>query len=560
MTSTQELNTLSPNSISKFRKYIALIIIAMGAGTIYIVPYILNTYATQIGIASGISAIQLQTLITIYGVLNVLFYIPGGWIADRFSTRSLFSISLIGTGIASVWYAILFTDVDLINYGSLVIIHLIFSVTTVLTFWSAFVKGIKLLGPAEEQARLYSTCDSMRNVIGVVALFTSTGLLGIVGLGSIGGANIFWVLLFYAIVYVAVGLLSFFFLPKDPIKKIKKKRSDGLFNFKDNVGVVSIVTKDQYKVLSKKRRTIFINENKSQLLDVVKRREIWMIAIVIFFWMNSYNTFVGYTGYFLGSAGVDQSTASYLSIVTNYVTPFFGALLAGWLATKKTKSAAKLLIPLGIIAGIIAIVICAIPVSSTTYIFLFILIAIVMLIIGGARGVFWSTMTEGKINNKIAGMSVGFISIIGFSCDIWMRPFLSLIMDPFLDPTGIYYTPTAFHILFGWGAANLLLAALFSWILFKRIKKINQKEVLVNEFEDQENIDIQELNYEEIRIDEEKKLNHQNFKKTSIVSEEKRKLTYDESNRMNWKIKIFQMNKSLENLYKLKLFKSNYNL
>ncbi|ALA36337.1 hypothetical protein [Mycoplasmoides pneumoniae] len=113
------------------------------------------------------------------------------------------------------------------DYTQLVIIHVLYALSTVLTFWSAFIKSIKLLGPADEQARLYSTSEGSRYLIQVITGYISAGLGAIVLISTpfliykaptaadpknlASSSGIFFALLFYAICYVLAGLLSLFF-------------------------------------------------------------------------------------------------------------------------------------------------------------------------------------------------------------------------------------------------------------------------------------------------------------------------------------------------------------
>ncbi len=83
---------------------------ALGGGTIYLVPYLLYQYMGALNGVNGLTTDQLGSLMTIYGIINIIFYIPGGWVADRFSTKTLFTFSMVATS------ALLF-DIHLLILG-----------------------------------------------------------------------------------------------------------------------------------------------------------------------------------------------------------------------------------------------------------------------------------------------------------------------------------------------------------------------------------------------------------------------------------------------------------
>ncbi len=46
---------------------------------------------------------QFGDLRAMLGVVMMLCYIPGGWLADRFSTRNLITFSLVSTGLSGIY-------------------------------------------------------------------------------------------------------------------------------------------------------------------------------------------------------------------------------------------------------------------------------------------------------------------------------------------------------------------------------------------------------------------------------------------------------------------------
>ncbi len=471
--------------LSPFRKWFGLFLIALGGGTIYLVPYLLNQYMNQLTTTLGVSESDVSLLVTIYGVVSLLFYIPGGWVADRFSTKLLFSFSMVGTGLLSVWYALVGISGSGVDFSQLYIIHALFAVTTVLTFWSAFVKGVNLMGSKKEQAKLYSRCDVMRNIIGCICGFISVGLGGITIASSIfipNGATIFFTIIFYACIYILTGVLCAFLLPGEWIQKSTKRNMDGMFEFtpmgSDHIYVCK--TKEQLKKVKKDSRNHFWKQVGIDLVLSLKNPNMWLISLLIFFTMNCYTAINGFGTTFTSAYGIDSSVGSYLSYLYNYGTPIIGALLFGWIATKRTRNSSKAIIwtNIPLVALIAAMLIIALSVKTVgegndnaqvAGIIGVIILAISMIFIGGSRGIYWSTMTETKIPLSIVGIASGLISIIGFSKDVWAYPAIAAMMDPYKGATT--YSHEAFVWLYVFALINAICALIMSYIIYQKVNK-----------------------------------------------------------------------------------------
>lgn len=72
---------------SKARKYLTIIALGLAGGSIYFIPYVKYVfYDAQIA-AMGINNTQSGLLLTMYTIGNMVLYIPGGYLADKVSTK-----------------------------------------------------------------------------------------------------------------------------------------------------------------------------------------------------------------------------------------------------------------------------------------------------------------------------------------------------------------------------------------------------------------------------------------------------------------------------------------
>ena len=122
--------------MSKRKLFIQLLSLGVCGGSIYIIPYIRYVFYEQQMEIMGVTNAQLGFLSTVYAVTAIILFIPGGIIADRFNAKKLIVLSLLGTTLLTVWYALAPT------YTVAKIVWAGLSVTTAMSFWSAFVKFI----------------------------------------------------------------------------------------------------------------------------------------------------------------------------------------------------------------------------------------------------------------------------------------------------------------------------------------------------------------------------------------------------------------------------------
>jgi hypothetical protein len=86
----------------------------------------------------------------------------------------------------------------------------------------------------------------------------------------------------------------------------------------------------------------------------------------------------------------------------------------------------------------------------------------IVLVIGfltyAVRGIFWSTLQSCDVSNKIKGLAIGIISLLGYSPDIYLPLLEGFLLEQYPGKQG--YT-----IYFGGIAATGLLGAVAAWQL-----------------------------------------------------------------------------------------------
>ena len=82
-----------------------MVILCASGGTIYNVVYVFEIYYIPTQQALELSKSQMGMLMGVFGAVSLLSYGPGGWLADRFSSRKLITIAMVITGGTGFYYA-----------------------------------------------------------------------------------------------------------------------------------------------------------------------------------------------------------------------------------------------------------------------------------------------------------------------------------------------------------------------------------------------------------------------------------------------------------------------
>ena len=120
--------------LSKIRILILIFLSGAGSGAIYAPVYLKNVFYEPLLLGLNISNAQLGLLSGVYGIMATLLYIPCGMIADKLRLRTMAAGGFITTALVTFWYAML------PSYNTLIVIFIVYAVTTILVFWGFHFK------------------------------------------------------------------------------------------------------------------------------------------------------------------------------------------------------------------------------------------------------------------------------------------------------------------------------------------------------------------------------------------------------------------------------------
>ena len=341
---------------SKARKYLTIIALGLAGGSIYFIPYVKYVFYDAQLAAMGINNTQSGLLLTMYTIGNMVLYIPGGYLADKVSTKKALIISLVATSVLTWVYAFS------LNFVVSMIIWLGLSFSTAFVFWSALMKAVRIVGTEEEQGFMYGLYYACNGIAAALTSFISLYAYNTAGedikSGFVRGVNASGVV-------VLIAAICLVFLMKEDAGKVTTESDD------DKISLPMVG-------------------------KVLKSPVVWILSIVIL-------------------VGVSAVNSGIFSIINNYLLLLL-APVGGILADKVFKSTCKWLsvsfVILAVLFGGVLLIPSDIsPMVASIYTLLPGAVTMMM------YGVVFSSVSEAGISRTMTGTVIGISSIIGYIPD-----------------------------------------------------------------------------------------------------------------------------------------------
>lgn len=358
-------------------KILTLILMILSLNTIYQLPYLMYYYYTPLQEAMGLVGRDADygSLLNFYGVANVILYLPGGWIADKFSAKKLMVFSMVGTGLLGLW------ESTFPSYEVLRVIFALYAVTTVLTYWSASIKCINLVADDNEQGGMFGSLEAGRSVCGLlvttlfVTIFTMYAGNNVAAMGTI--------IRTCGIIMIVVGVLLGLLMPTP--------KAEGTTN-------ASLI--DSIKAMG----------------CAFKLPSTYLLAGMIFC-ASMVGAAASYYAPYLEqvcgmSTAITVPFASYRATICGLV----GASAAAILATKWGRSS-KPIILAGIILVTGFVIMVLLPGSAAVMWPVLIIMVLVGLCHSVFRALYYATIDESGTPKNMVGSVIGIASLLGFLPD-----------------------------------------------------------------------------------------------------------------------------------------------
>lgn len=394
---------------TKGPKILTLILMMFSLNTIYVLPYLMYTYYTPLQEAMGLVGKDAAYghLLNIYGIANVILYLPGGWLADKFDAKKMLVFSMVSTGVLGL------LEATWPSYTMLMLIYIGWAFTTVLTYWSASIKCINVISDPDEQGGMFGSLEAGRGIVGLVCTTLFVGIYTAFSANSklaMGG-----VVIACSIIMILVGIALAFMMPKT-----------------SSANTTNATIGGSLKAMGK-----------AFALPITYLLSGMIFAACIAQALNSY-----YAPYLQNILGMD---VKYTVIFSNYnrtVCTVIGAAAAAVLATK-VHSSSKVLIGAGISLVASLTIILLMPSTAAFMWPLLIIVVLATLSYVFFRALYYAVIDELGTDKNMVGSVIGIASLIGFIPDTFFTSVCGAWLEA--DPVGGY------HKIFLAGAAAAVL-------------------------------------------------------------------------------------------------------
>lgn len=410
---------------SKGKKLLTLVLMILALNTIYQLPYLMYYYYTPLQEAMGLVGRDADygRLLNVYGIANVILYLPGGWIADKFSAKKLLVFSMVGTGVLGLWEA------TFPSYEMLMVIFVLFAITTVLTFWSSSIKCVNLLADADEQGGMFGSLEAGRSIFGLVVTTLFVGIFtAMTGAGS-GGKAMTVIIATCSIMMIVVGILLAVLMPEDK-----------------NTNATNATLGQSLMAFGK----------------AFKQPSTYLLAGMIFAASLVGASASYYAPYLEQTFGMSTSITVPFASYRGPICGLIGASLGALMATKMGRSS-KPIIFAGIIMAICFADMVIMPASGAIMWPMLIIMIVASLCFSVFRALYYATLDESGVAKNMVGSVVGIASILGFLPDTFYTSLAgSWVQNPEID---------GFRLIFTCCIAASVLGLVCAIICDRRIQK-----------------------------------------------------------------------------------------
>lgn len=336
---------------------------------------------------------QLGDIFAVYGVTAMVSYFPGGVIADMYSARTLISVSLLLTGLGGLYMA------TIPGPMGMALVYGYFGVTNILMFWAALLKATREWGGNLSQGKAFGILDGGR---GFVA--SAVAVLGVALLASYmpdnadmatdaqRRAGFSALIVMYSLFTMSIALLTWLLIPAGNNTTAQTTLRGALHG----------------------------------AINALPRPIIWAQAGIIVCAYCGYKGLDNYSLYAVQVLGMDQVEGARFAAYAGYLR-LPGAVAAGLLADRIQPSRA-LGLTFGLLTVVFGILFMAIP-EGVWISIIYANVLVSFFAVYALRGIYFALIHETRTPKNLTGTTIGVVSFIGFTPEIFFGPITGRILD-----------------------------------------------------------------------------------------------------------------------------------
>lgn len=372
---------------------------------------------------------QMGVLFTLIGSA-MFFYIPAGWVNNRFSVRSILMSSMLVRFLSMM--VIIFLKPD---FNVLVIIAGLWGIVDAI-FWPAVVNGVALMSGDKNKGMAFGLLESVRRAAEMGMNAAIVAIMAVLG-GSVlifQGAIVFYTLLILPMIY-----LVWKYVPENTmeLKEGETKNKEAL----------------------------------KGLIHVLKMPTVWLAAItsLTVYWI--YITLIYTVPYLQAVFDLSTTQAAMFGIINTGAMGVFAGLIAGSMADFIFKSSIKMMLFAMTLTAICLGVVIAIPKTEGMLMLNIVLLMCFSFSIFLAKGIILAPVAEANVPKSYSGSAMSVGSFAAYASIFWAYALNGWIIDS-------YDAVDAYQIIFGIGLTVALVGMGCSMLLIL-LKKKNAQDELV---------------------------------------------------------------------------------
>ena len=382
--------------VAPLQRILVITVLVAAGEAVFLLPFVIaRIFRPTFLDVFGISNFELGAAFSLYGLVAVGAYFAGGPLADRFPARRLMAAALLSTAAGGVWMA------QIPSLGVLTLLYGFWGLSTILLFWAALIRATRVWGGAEAQGQSYGLLDGGRGLLAAVL----------------------------ASVLVAIFAQL---LPETVTEASLVERRQVLSQIIWlNVGFILLVAGLVWACLPEEepglaepgrgRRFQWANVGR-----VMRMPAVWLQALIVVCAYVGYKSTDDFSLFARDAFGYDEVMAARIGTLSFWMRPV-AALAAGWLgdrlgASRVTAGSFALLV-----AGNLVLALGGGQLAA----FWLLLVTISATSVGiyALRGVYFALFEEARVPLGFTGTAAGLVSVVGYTPDIFMGPWMGYLID-----------------------------------------------------------------------------------------------------------------------------------
>jgi sugar phosphate permease len=404
----------------------SLATLIMAGEAIFFLPFVLpRVFRPTLLEVFGLTNLELGTAFSLYGVVAMVAYLPGGPLADALSPRKLIAVALISTGLGG------FALATIPSLSQLKLLYATWGFTTIALFWAALMRATREWGGEMNQGSAFGLLDGGRGLLTAITGSVLVAIYASLIPDDAGTATLEQrtqafrqIILILTTMTCATAVLVWFALPNRA-----NRQGAGSSDF-----------------------------NLQGVWHVLRMPAVWLQAFLIICAYVGFKATDDFALYAQEVLGLDEVEAARAGTWSLWMRPI-AAIAAGFLADRTSARSMTVLSFLLIGVGSLVLA-CGLVQAGMVTLFLMSIVG-ASLGIFALRGLYFAIMKEGAVPVAFTGSAVGLVSVLGYTPDVFMGPAMGYLLDRSPGPVGHQHV---FWLVFAFAVAGFAGSLVFRHI------------------------------------------------------------------------------------------------